>query len=132
MEPTPEQVELHQEWLSNLPPHTRAVAERFEPWSLYRLKTTGMRVIPVSFEEEEDRSITLTVFVGGTYNHVAFERSVFGIKPDELEPCELPPPDEILGSLLSLGEVEENIDTLRVNVRPDLWKLDEHGKAVKR
>jgi hypothetical protein len=60
----------------------------------------GRRVVVLSFDEQEDGSITLTVGVSGQFNALIFERSVFGIKPDELEPCEIPGPDEVTGALI--------------------------------
>lgn len=96
-EPTPEQEVGYREWLASRPPHVRAVAEQFEPWSLYRLKPTGQRVTIVSFGEAQDNSVTLTVLVSADFNLVMFERQVFGIKPDDLEPCDLPSVDEPTG-----------------------------------
>ena len=92
-EPTPEQEAGWKEWVAERPPVVRAVAERFEPWSLYRLKTTGQRVTIHSFSEDG----TMTVLVTGDFNLLTFSRSVFGINPDDLEPCDLPAPDEFLG-----------------------------------
>jgi hypothetical protein len=75
------------------------VAERFWPNRLYRLKRGGHRVTIVSFDEEENGAISLKVRVSGEFNAVIFERTVFGIKPEDLEECDLPEPGEILGSL---------------------------------
>jgi hypothetical protein len=105
----------------------RAVAERFDLWSLYRLKSSGHRVTIYSFRESDP--VTVTVNVLGDFNALIFERQVFGVAPDDLEPCDLPSADELVGSVIPAGEVEENIDALRVIVRPDLWNMGEDGKA---
>lgn len=119
-------------WVATRPDVVRAVAERFRPWELYRLKSTGHRVYPLSFGEAEDGTVTLTVAVTGEFNLITFDRQVFGIKPDDLEPCELPSEDEITGALMTHEQVDENIDALRVMARPDLWVMGEDGKAVRK
>ena len=113
MEPTPEQLDGYRAWVASRPPNVRAVAERFEPWGLYRLKPTGPRVIVLSFGEEEDGRVTLTVHVSAEYNFTLFERNVFGINPDDLEPCDLPSDDEVTGAVLTHDEGTEYIDGLR-------------------
>ncbi len=128
-EPTPEQEAMWNEWVAERPPAVREVAQRFEPWSLYRLKSSGHRVTIYSFTDEP---VTMTVDVTGDFNAVTFERRVFGINPDDLEPCELPSPDEPLGALMSQGEVNENRDALRVAIRPDVWVMGEDGVAVRK
>lgn len=133
IEPTDEQVEGYRAWVASRPAHVRAVAERFEPWSLYRIKPSGHRVTVLSFGEQKDGSVTLTVNVRAEFNFVMFERQVFGVKPDDLEPCDLPAQNELTGTLMSPEQVDENIDILRVMARPDLWVLDEAtGKAVRK
>lgn len=100
MEPTQEQIEGYREWVASRPDNVRAVAEKFEPWSLYRLKSSGHRVTIASFDEGTDNTITLKVAVTGQFNRVVFERLVFGVSPDDLEPCELPLEGEPLGTLI--------------------------------
>lgn len=124
-EPTPEQEKEWAEWVAELPPVVRTVAERFFPWELYRMKSTGQRVTVAAFNEDG----TLRVDVRGDFNFVWNERSVFGIDPDDLEPCDIPPEDELTGSILTGDQVEENIDALRMLVRPDLWEIGPDGKA---
>lgn len=88
------------EWVSEHPKQVRAVAEKFEPWKLYRRKSSSHRVTIVSFDQPKDESqpVTLKVHVSRDFNLVAFERTVFGILPEDLEECELPGQDELLGS----------------------------------
>ena len=111
--PTPDMIAEYQAWLAGRPPQVRAVAERFRPWELYRLKTSKHRVIVLSFGETMDGRVELTVLVSGQFNAVMFDRQVFGINPDDLEPCELPTEDEVLGTMMTPEEVDENIDALR-------------------
>jgi len=133
MEPTAEQEAGYRAWVASRPDAVRLVAEQFDPWSLYRLKTSGHRVTVASFGEGEDGSVTLTVNVLADYNLVMFERQVFGIAPTDLEPCDLPRPDEVIGAALSQHEVTQNLDALRVIARPDLWVMDPvTGKAVRK
>jgi hypothetical protein len=132
LEPTPELEAQWAKWVSTRPPNVRAVAERLNPWTLYRMKSTGHRVTVYSFGEEKDGTVTLTVEITGQYNALIHDRRVFGIDPADLEPCELPGPEEPVGALLTPEEAELNIDALRVMVRPDLWEMDEHGKAVRK
>lgn len=115
-------------WVEERPPGVREIARRFDPWSLYRMKSTGQRVTVVSFYENG----TLKVEITGQFNMIAFDRQVFGIDPDDLEPCDLPPPGESVGALLSSTQVDDNIYALRVAVRPDLWAMGDDGKATRR
>ncbi len=132
VDPTPEQEAGYRAWVASRPPAVRAVAERFDPWSLYRMKPSGHRVTIASFGEG-DHGVTLTVTVSADYNLVMFERQVFGVHPDDLEPCDPPSAEEPVGAMLSQEEAHDNIDALRVMARPDLWEIDPHtGKARRR
>lgn len=129
-EPNAEQLRMWKDWTAGRPDAVRVVAEQFEPWSLYRMKSTGHRVTVQSFNEGPP--VTLTVNVEGAYNLVVFDRSVFGIDPGDLEPCELPPDVEVTGTVISPQGVRDNLDALRVMVRPDLWTMDADGNAVRK
>lgn len=104
-EPTDKARDGYKAWLAERPSHVRAVAERFEPWRLYRLKSTGHRVFPVAFSEHPDGRVTLTVCVHARFNSVMFERNVFGIDQDDLEECDLPLEGEEVGAIFSRVEV---------------------------
>jgi hypothetical protein len=132
MEPTVEQEAGYREWVASRPDAVRIVAERFDPWSLYRIKSSNHKVTIVSFGVKDDGEVSLTVNVGAQFNLVMFERNVFGIDPDDLEPCDVPSEDEPAGAMLTQGQVEGNIDALRVMARPDLWVMEEHGKAIRK
>jgi hypothetical protein len=84
-DPTPESRAAWAEWLADRPEAVRLVAERFEPWALYWLKLSNKWVSVRSFEVQEDGSVTMTVNISAEFNTGAFERSVFGIKPEDLE-----------------------------------------------
>ena len=99
-QPTAENLAAWKKWVAERPESIRKVCERFDPWTLYRLKTTGQRVYILSFSEPGlDGKVTCRVGVSGEFNLLTFERDVFGIDPDDLEECDLPGPDEQLGSL---------------------------------
>ena len=115
-EPTDEQLATYAEWLDERPPHVREVAERFPPWKLFRMESSGHRVTVHSFDERIDGTVTLKVNVTGDYNFVAFERRVFGIDPEDLTECELPAEDELLGaSLTTEEEVAAELARFRCN-----------------
>lgn len=115
------------EWVAQLPTaEARSAGEKVNPWTLYRMKSTGHIVNVVSIFDDG----TVTVFVGGDFNLVMFEREVFGIDVNDLEPCEIPE-GKTTGALLSPSEVDANMDALRVLIRPDLWVMGEDGKAVR-
>lgn len=109
VEPEAEHIGLWRDWVASRPPIVRAIAEKLEPWKLYRLKGSGHRVTLYSINENG----TVTVNVTGRFNAVMFERCVFGVDPNDLEECDLPSPGEIVGSLLTDEEAERNRDALR-------------------
>jgi hypothetical protein len=87
-------------WVETLPEVCRDVAKRIRPDRLYRLGETGQRVFPLSYAEDG----TVTVAVDARFNFVTFERQVFGINPDDLTECDLPGPDESVGTILDMLE----------------------------
>lgn len=113
-DPTPEQLAGYHEWVASRPENVRPIAARFKPWELYRLKTTGHRVAVYSFGEADDGKVSLTVIVSSKYNFTMFERRVFGISPDDLEPCDLPDPMELTEALLTTDEqIHDYVDSLK-------------------
>lgn len=101
-QPTAEQIRAWENWIVECPESIRAtiVRLRIDPWTLYRLKTTGQRVFILSFfESDTGDKVMCRVAVTGEFNLLTFERSVFGIDPEDLEECDLPEPDEPMGSL---------------------------------
>ncbi len=105
-QPTPEEEQGWKDWLAEPGREPiREVASRFDPWTLYKLKTTGQRVFILSFSEPDMtinqtiQKITCRVGISGQFNLVTFERAVFGINPDDLEECDLPGPDEPVGTM---------------------------------
>lgn len=105
-----EQKKAWDEWVATRPSVIQEMCKRFPPDRLYRLKTSNNRVTLYSYSE----SGTLTVNVTGEYNAIVFDRQVFGIKPEDLEECDLPSADEITGTVLTEKEdVESFIDMVR-------------------
>lgn len=113
-EPTPEQEAAWKEWVAARPDNVRVVAERFDPWSLYRMKSTGHRVTLASFGEGADGAVTLRVRVTGHFNVVVFDREVFGVDPNDLESCEAPTEGEATGTVLTEeDEIDKFVDAVR-------------------
>ena len=82
-------------WIASRPPVIQALWQRCPPNRLYRMAETGQIVYPVAYNEGG----TLTVMVSGRFNLVMFERTVFGVSPDDLTECEWPTHDAIVGDL---------------------------------
>ena len=100
-------------WVAGRPPVVQELCQRFPVDRLYRLKPTGQRVTIAAFSEGG----TLTVDVTGQFNAVAFDRQVFGINPQDLEECDLPGPDEVVGTTFTdPKDVEEYINILRAGL----------------
>jgi hypothetical protein len=91
-------------WLASRPQIIKDLAKRFPPNKLYLLKTSNHRVTMRSYVEDG----TITVNVSGDFNNVMFDRGVFGIKPEDLEECDLPKPEESLGTFLTKQKDVEN------------------------
>ena len=94
--PTPEQEKSYADWVAERPPVVRAVAERFKPWELYRLKTTGQRVTLVSYFENGTVRVNVPALYNANridlhfINGQTVDFGVFGVDPNNLEPCEVP------------------------------------------
>lgn len=93
-------------WLKSKPPVIQEMAKKIPPEKLYRLKTSNHRVTIFSYNENG----TMTVVVSGKYNFVDFERRVFGIRPEELEECDLPGPEEPVGAILNSDEIDDIVN----------------------
>lgn len=98
------------EWVKTRPKSVQKLARKFPPNKLYRIKPKGQRVTIHSYSEDG----TLTVNVTGEYNAVVFDRQVFGMKPRDLEECDLPPKDEKLGTMTKdPNEIRQLIKEMR-------------------
>lgn len=128
--PSKEHLAEWAEFVANLPPYIRAVAERVNPFTLYRMKSTGQRVLVHSYQETQPPTITVAIL--GQYNLQLHDAAVFGIDPYDLEECDLPGPGEAVGNAMTQQDVADNIDAMRVMIRPDLWVMGKDGKAVRR
>ncbi len=94
------------EWVATRPPVVQSLCKRLPPDRLYRLATTGQRVVLHAYNEDG----TVTVLVSGLYNRVMLERCVFGISPDDLTECDPPQDPEPIGAVLTEDdEIEEFI-----------------------
>lgn len=86
-EPTEEQESGYHAWVKTRPPVVREIAERLEPWSLYRMKSTDQLVTLYSISEDGTVTVNVTSEFNGPW---VMDRQVFGIEPDDLEPADLP------------------------------------------
>jgi len=98
-EPSAEDLAAHNEWVESRPPEIRAIAERVDPWTLYRIKQTGQIVGLCSISEAEPPRYpkpTVTVSVMRQYNPGTLlpDFNVFGLDPDDLEAVEPPVPED--------------------------------------
>jgi hypothetical protein len=102
-----------EDWLAARPPAIRAMVDRYPPNRLYRMQD-GHRVTIEAYSEGG----TVTVHVSGQYNLVVFERGVFGIDPAELVECDLPPPDELVGAILtSQAQIKRHLARMRPKLK---------------
>ncbi len=93
--PTDAQKTMLAEWLAERPPNVRAVAERFDPWQVYRLTTTGQAVQFMGCDVgarncgdtavDVDR-VTARVYAQHPISGPISGVEVFGIDPGEIEP----------------------------------------------
>lgn len=56
MQPTESMVVDWSAWMNTLPEKVRPIARKFEPWTLFKLKTSGKRVFVTAFDEAKDGS----------------------------------------------------------------------------
>jgi hypothetical protein len=98
-------------WLAERPPIIREMVTKRPPNLLYRMPT-GHRVTIYSYSEDG----TVSVIVGGQFNLIAFERNVFGVDPDTLVECDLPPADEPVGAMLTeKADIEAHVEDVRAS-----------------
>jgi hypothetical protein len=110
-EPTDEARKSYEEWCAERPPEIAELARKFPPWNLYRLGKN--RVYLIGFSESKDGTPhTCMVQVSAKFNYCAFERNVFGIKPEELVECDPPGPDEQVGVFLNEEQTEALIESM--------------------
>lgn len=99
MEPTPEQQKSWDDWKAAQPPHVQEMANRFDPWTLFRLKN-GPRVYVMGYDvDKETQAVSLIVDIDARFNCVVLEHLLSGVPPEDLTECELPGPDERVGTL---------------------------------
>lgn len=79
----------YSEWVASRPLIVQEMIRKWPPNILFRLKTTGQRVVVIAYNE----SGTVTVDVLEEFNPerpYTTNRRVFGINPHDLEECDLP------------------------------------------
>lgn len=113
-EPTPEQVESWKEWLAERPEHIAKVAALFPPWELFRMKSSGHRVFVTGLgDTPPDAPAAIYVAVVAEYNKLLFERRTV-TTVDDLEPCDMPGPDEELGAQLDQEQAKTYMALLKM------------------
>lgn len=88
-------------WVNSRPQVIQKMCKSHPPNRLYKMPSGHCCKI-YSYDENG----TMTVNVTGEYNLVAFARSVFGMKPEELVECDLPNDDELVGEFLNQDEAK--------------------------
>jgi len=99
------------EWIDSRPDEIRAMIEKWPPNLLYLYKPGNHRVTLHSYSEDG----TVTIDISSEYNLILFSRHVFGINPEDLEECDLPADDEILGEALNEEQAMDYINTQRAD-----------------
>ena len=112
-QPTAKNEREWKKWVLERPACIReAVAKyKLDPWTLYRMPS-GHRVYLLSLSDPDatkNQQVRCRVGVSGEFNVVTFERDVFGVDPAELVECDLPKPDEQVGSLDLPIDVVKNL-----------------------
>ena len=114
--PTVEQEQGWQEWVASRPPQVRDIARRFDPWTLYMLKSTGQLVTLRSFEfDETSDRVTLKVEANG---ETAGDKILSGINPDDLSaPNAAYSEEDASPPLLDEDEIDAQIESFRDAIR---------------
>lgn len=88
VEPTEELQSMFEEWIAgeDMTDEIKAIARKYPPWNLYRLKTTDQKVRTISFSDNG----TVRVLVSNKYNFDPTNTEVYGIDPNDLEECDIP------------------------------------------
>lgn len=86
-EPTEEQRTEFEAWRDARPEHVRAVAKKFDPWTMYRLTTTGQRCRVIGFHETSgDIPVTVYIYAENPVLGEITGVNVFGIDPATVVP----------------------------------------------
>jgi hypothetical protein len=73
-------------WIEDRPQIIRDLCDRLPPDRLYRIKSSGKRCTIHSYSEDG----TITVTVQAMYNDLPITYGVFGLRPEDLEECDIP------------------------------------------
>lgn len=110
---TDEQKQLVADWIKECPGAITEMVASHPGNKLYKMKQTGQRCEIHAYSEDR----TVTVLITGKYNRLICDRTVYGVPIDDLEECDLPGPDEPLGSLLT---EQKGIDAYVEAIRPQI------------
>ena len=123
---TRQQKSLWVDWVLSRPKVIQEMCKKWPPNKLYRM-SSGHRCTINSYYEDG----TVKVNVTGEYNLVGFSRSVFGVDPKTLVPCEPPGPDEPVGDVSEeLGLTEKEIRELIVPLIKKKYSKTDLGNLV--
>lgn len=99
-----------EDWVATRPAAVQELCRKLPPDRLYMNKPTQQRGTIYSYSEDG----TVTVNFTGEHNLLMFDKQVFGIKPEDLEECELPTEDELRGTMLTeRTDIDAYIDAVR-------------------
>jgi hypothetical protein len=87
-EPLKSHERIYQRWLAGEPEVIRKVAERFDPWTLYLMRSTGKKVMVRAFVASGDlRMVLLRVStIDVDAETLLGVESISNVDPDDLEP----------------------------------------------
>jgi len=87
---------IFNQWVKCRPLSVQKLIKKRPPNLLYRMRCSRHRVEIVEYCEDD----TVIVSITGKYNCIAYDRNLDGIKAADLVECDLPGPNEELGTLL--------------------------------
>lgn len=85
--PTPEEEAQWRDWVAALPDGTREIAERFDPWTLYRRKSSGETCIIEAFDDGPPVTMTIDLMRPSADGEHLVLGWVKGVDPEDLEAC---------------------------------------------
>lgn len=96
-EPTDAEMREWEAWVRSRPAGVQAAAQRFVPWRLYRMRSSGQRVVVVGYGLDPDGRADLIVDVLYRFNTLFEQRRLHDVALDDLVECDLPGPGEAVG-----------------------------------
>lgn len=99
------------EWnakVATFPPLVQDVCKQLPPDRLYRMKSSGYRVVINSYNADG----TLIVFLSGQFNLLLFERRMLGVLPADLTECDLPAGEAVGVQIRDPAEIQAAIEKI--------------------